>query len=212
VLQAARKYHLTVAVHIEPFDDRSAAAVAGDVNHLVGLGITDVYVFDPTKITAADWAAVRPTMPPGVRLFAQTGSVGFAAAARFDGIYTYDIVTYTGDKFIRLCTQAHAVHLLCAPSVGPGYDALRADGDGQSKPRRAGATYDAMWTAALNAWPDGVTITSYNEWGEGTQIEPARAMPGYASYDGAWKLHGAAASRAYLDRTAFWAAQIHRRP
>jgi hypothetical protein len=150
-------------------------------------------------------------MPP-VRLFAQTGSVGFAAAARFDGVYTYDIVTYTGDKFIRLCTQAHALHLLCAPSVGPGYDAIRADGDRQRKSRRAGATYDAMWTAAVNAWPDAVTITSYNEWGEGTQIEPARAVPGYRSYDGAWKLRGAAASRAYLDRTASWAARIHERP
>ena len=211
VIRAAQKYHLTVAVHIEPFEDRTAAAVAGDVKHLAELGVTDVYVFDPMKITAADWAAVRPTMPP-VRLFAQTGSVGFAAAARFDGIYTYDIVTYTGDKFIRLCTQAHAAHLLCAPSVGPGYDAVRADGDHQYKPRRAGATYDAMWTAALNSWPDAVTITSYNEWGEGTQIEPARAVAGYASYDGAWKLRGAAASRAYLDRTALCAARLHVRP
>jgi hypothetical protein len=138
--------------------------------------------------------------------------VGFAAAARFDGIYTYDTVTYPGNKFIRLCTQAHAVHLLCAPSIGPGYDAVRADGDRQRRLRRQGSTYDAMWTAALNAWPDAVTITSYNEWGEGTQIEPASAIPGYASYEGAWGLHGAAASRAYLGRTAFWAARLHVRP
>src|SRR5439155_1741123 len=92
-----------------------------------------------------------------VRLFAQTGSVGFAAAAGFDGIYTYDIVTYTGDKFIRLCAQAHAAHLLCAPSVGPGYDAVRADGDHQYKPRRGGDTYDAMWAAGILFGVAGVT-------------------------------------------------------
>jgi hypothetical protein len=212
VLRAARRYGLTVAVHIEPFDGRTAAVVADDVNHLAGLGITDVYVFDAEKITAADWAAVRGTIPAPIRLFAQTGRVGFAAAAGFDGVYTYDILTYPGGRFIRLCGQARTLHLLCAPSIGPGYDAMRADGDRQWKPRRAGATYDAMWTAALGAWPDVVTITSYNEWGEGTQIEPARAQPGYRSYDGAWGLRGPAAGRAYLDRTGYWAARIHKRP
>jgi hypothetical protein len=212
VIQAAQKHRLRIAVHIEPFDGRNAEAVAGDVTHLAELGIRDVYVFDAQKITAADWAAARPKMPPSVRLFAQTGSVGFAADGRFDGIYTYDIVTYGGDKFIRICGQAHKLHLLCAPSVGPGYNAKRADGDWQLKPRRAGATYDAMWAAALAAWPDVVTITSYNEWGEGTQIEPARRLPGYSSYDGAWGLRGNAASVAYLTHTAYWADRLHKRP
>lgn len=30
-----------------------------------------------------------------------------------------------------------------------------------------------MWRAALAAGPDDVTITSYNEWGESTAVEPA---------------------------------------
>ena len=38
----------------------------------------------------------------------------------FDGVYTYDFSTYGGGKFARLCAQAHAMHLVCAPSVGPG--------------------------------------------------------------------------------------------
>ena len=36
-------------------------------------------------------------------MFAQTALVGAAAAAGFDGVYTYDIVVYSGDKFMRLC-------------------------------------------------------------------------------------------------------------
>ena len=35
-------------------------------------------------------------------------------------------MNFGGGKFVRLCNQAHAVHLLCAPSVGPGYDGVRA--------------------------------------------------------------------------------------
>jgi hypothetical protein len=76
------------------------------------------------------------------------------------------------------------------------------------KPRRGGRTYDSMWRLAIAAGADSVTITSYNEWHEGTQIEPAvpRRLAGYRylSYDGAWGLHGEAAEFAYLSRTRYW--------
>ena len=72
------------------------------------------------------------------------------------------------------------------------------------KPRRNGLTYDAMWRAAIAAGADRITITSYNEWQEGTQIEPAassvpRGIAGYGSYDGAWGLRGLTAQTAYLE-------------
>src|SRR5205085_3676455 len=88
-------------------------------------------------------------------------------------LYTYDVARYGPAAFGPLCARAHRARLLCAPSVGPGYDALRATGDGLARSRRDGATYDAMWQAAIDAGADRVTITSYNEWHEGTQIEPA---------------------------------------
>ena len=62
-----------------------------------------------------------------------------------------------------------------------------------------------MWKAAIRAGADAVTITSYNEWHEGTQIEPsAGAGVRYVSYDGSWGLFGKAAQRAYVDRTSWW--------
>ena len=75
--------------------------------------------------------------------------------------------------------------------------------------RRAGKTYDEMWRAAIAAKPDRVTVTSYNEWHEGTQIEAARRRPksmygSYESYEGAYGRTGRAAEQAYLVRTAYW--------
>ena len=59
-----------------------------------------------------------------------------------------------------------------------------------------------------------MTVTSFNEWQEGTQIEPAVPFKlggvRYFAYDGAWGLHGRAAENAYLGRTAYWANLFRR--
>jgi glycoprotein endo-alpha-1,2-mannosidase len=209
VIGAAKRVKLQVAVQLEPYPDRTVDTVAADLAYLRGVGIRDVYVYRSKDFTAQDWTRVT-RQPSGVRLFAQTNHVGFAAAAGFAGFYTYDILLYHGAKFDRLCTQARALGILCAPSVGPGYDASQATGDTRVKPRLNGATYDSMWNAALRAGADVVTITSYNEWGEGTQIEPAGRGGRYESYDGAYGLHGRAARRAYITRTAYWTGVLKR--
>ncbi len=209
VLADARRHKLQTAIHLEPYAGRSPATIAQDLPYLASLGIRDVYVYHPRDFPASAWAALRPSVPASMRLFAGTELVGFAAAGHFDGFYTYDFMNYGGNKFVRLCTQAHAVHLLCAPSVGPGYDGVRAGEPAVVSPRRNGATYDGLWTAALAAHPDIVTITSFNEWGEGTQIEPAAPHRGYSAYDGAWGLTGIAAETSYLTRTAYWAGRFH---
>jgi hypothetical protein len=210
LLPEARIHGIDVAAHLEPYRGRTAASTAADIGHLRELGIRDFYVYGPQDDTAENWAAARPVLPAGVRLFAQTHLVGWAAAGRFDGVYTYDVLVFTGDRFARLCDQARKVKLLCAPSVGPGYDARRAVADARVRPRRQGRTYDGMWQSAIRAGADLVTITSYNEWHEGTQIEPARARRGYHAYDGAWGTRGRDSERAYLDRTAFWTARFSR--
>ena len=172
VVAAANAHGLEVAVHIEPYPGRTVSTLEQDVDHLKTLGIYEFYVYQPQDLPAADWKELTST-ESDVRFYAQTALPGFAAAGGFAGLYTYDIVVFGGWTFGRICAEARALHLLCAPSVGPGYDAFRGTGDTRVKPRRNGATYDSMWRAALSARADLVTITSYNEWNEGTQIEPA---------------------------------------
>jgi hypothetical protein len=204
VMAAARRHHLAVALHVEPYEGRSPSTLAADLTYAAALGISDIYVYHPRDYSVAEWSAVRAQAPPGIRLFAGTELVGFAAAAQFDGFYTYDFLNFGASKFARLCAQARAAHVICAPSVGPGYDGRRAGESPGGRGRRNGQTYDALWAAALAADPGVITITSYNEWGEGTQIEPAQNRRGYATYDGAWGMEGAAADFAYLARTAYW--------
>jgi hypothetical protein len=218
IVGAANKRHIAVAAHLEPYRGRTVESIANDIAYLAArYGIRTFYVYQPFDFAPSDWAANHPLLHPipNITVYGQTALAGAAASAGFDGVYTYDIVTYGGNSFRRLCDEAHAMHLLCAPSVGPGYNAKRGSGDPVVKPRKRGQTYDAMWRAALASGADNVTITSYNEWHEGTQIEPAalphrRASYRYLSYDGAWGLHGIAAEGSYLVRTRYWADVFHK--
>src|SRR5437667_343845 len=207
VMRAAGRHRLKVAVQLEPYPGRTVDTIAADLAYLRKLGIRDVYVYRSSDYDAEAWSRVT-RKPTGMRLFAQTNLVRFAAKAGFAGFYTYDILVYDAAKFDRFCRQARALGILCAPSIGPGYDAAPATGDPHVKDRLFGATYDSMWSAALRAGADLVTITSYNEWSEGTQIEPAGHGGRYESYDGAYGLHGRAAQRAYITRTAYWTSRF----
>jgi glycoprotein endo-alpha-1,2-mannosidase len=219
VMQAAHAYGLSVAVQIEPYEkwQRTPEVLSNDLAHLRDLGITRVYVFKPFDgpIDDPSWAQINQDAT-GMQILAQTRDVTRAASDLFDGVYTYDLLRYGPRSFASLCARARAAHLSCAPSVGPGYDAFRANGDPRRLPRQKGGTYDRFWAAAVAAHPDRVTITSFNEWHEGTQIEPARSpaprqpsispiVRPYSSYLGAYGLRGRRAQSAYLARTALWA-------
>ena len=169
-----------------------------------------MYVYYPFDglIPDAEWLELSAQFP-SIELYAQTSDAVRAAGSGFDGVYTYDVYAVRGGAFAGFCKRATKAGIACAPSVGPGYNASRATPDHRVRSRRAGKTYDGMWRAAIAAQPDRITITSYNEWHEGTQIEPARRRGptiygAYESYEGAYGLTGRSAERAYLVRTAYW--------
>lgn len=43
--------------------------------------------------------------------------------------------------------------------------------------------YETAWRSAVKSGVSFISITSFNEWHEGTQIEPAVFTSGYTSYD-----------------------------
>ena len=89
---------------------------------------------------------------------------------------------------------------------GPGYDdtRIRPWNGANTHARDGGAYYEAMWREALALRPHAVSITSYNEWGEGTQIEPARP---HTTADGTAYLDYGAEHGLYLRLTSRWAAR-----
>ncbi|MFE6487237.1 ThuA domain-containing protein [Streptomyces sp. NPDC057757] len=225
VLDAAQKEGVKVAWHLEPYAGRTAASTVADIQYINSTygghpafyrsaehgDKGAFYVFESLNIT--DWAPLDQVTGSSIVL-AQTTDT--SKIAHFSGLYTYDgIAGATAPGWKQAGDYARANDLIWAPSVAPGYLDDRAV-PGNTTPtleRADGAAYDRQWSNALDpaigGSPAWVSVTSFNEWHEGSSIEPADPTPpaghGYRTYDGAYGLTGEAAQTAYLDRTAYWA-------
>jgi type 1 glutamine amidotransferase len=228
ILDAAQKEGVKVAWHLEPYAGRTAASTVADIEYINATygdhpafhrsarhgNKSAFYVFQSLDI--ADWSALDQVTDTSIVL-AQTTDT--SKIAHFSGMYTYDgIAGATAPGWKQAGDHARAHGLIWAPSVAPGYlDDRAVPGNTTPTVERAdGAAYDRQWTNALDpatgGSPTWVSVTSFNEWHEGSTIEPADSTPpaghGYRTYDGAYGRTGTAAETAYLDRTAYWSGRF----
>jgi hypothetical protein len=103
----------------------------------------------------------------------------------FDGIHTYNICGWVKGKTVNELGEfskqsfAGAVDLarrngrLSCITIIPGYDDTKIRTPGINAERLDGETYKVLWQEAIAADPDWVLITSWNEWHEGSEIEPS---------------------------------------
>ncbi|KAI4458764.1 endo-alpha-12-mannosidase [Holotrichia oblita] len=100
--------------------------------------------------------------------------------SQFDGFYTYfaaNDFTYgsTWENWRSLVNFANQNELIFIPSVSPGYidTRVRPWNTQNIKNRQFGKYYNLSWKSAVELKPPFISITSFNDWHEGTQIEPA---------------------------------------
>jgi hypothetical protein len=109
----------------------------------------------------------------------------------FDGMHTYDPANFSPGAFYLRTDNLDDVRTLAAryyatgtklarlhgrincAVVNPGFDARKAYSINYQSDRRDGQTYRTMWEEAIKTNPDWIMITTWNEWLEGTEIEPS---------------------------------------
>jgi hypothetical protein len=130
-------------------------------------------------------AAFRKKNPGGAVFIGD--QISAAAAVTFDGIHTYNPTGSTKGKSVEeirawaKTTFPDWVHLagpqrIACITVIPGYDDSVQPSRKPPRPitdRHDGATYQVMWEEAIAANPDWILVTSWNEWHEGSEIEPS---------------------------------------
>lgn len=150
-----------------------------------------LYIYDSYHTPAEAWAqlmttggshSVRNTLYDCIfiALMVEMNHRKYIDTGGFDGFYTYfatDKFTYgsTWRFWPQLKSIAEQTNTLFIPSVGPGYidTAVRPWNSANLRLRNSGNYYRNSWKAALQTSPHIISITSFNEWHEGTQIEKA---------------------------------------
>ncbi|WP_288448347.1 glycoside hydrolase family 99 protein [uncultured Chryseobacterium sp.] len=200
-LDIADRFNLKIAFHIEPFYT-NASELKEQLSYLIKTyshhhafykkeGKPLFYVYDSYKISKEEWSkmlsqngekTVRNTDLDAfyIGLWVEKDDVKFFDSAGFDGFYTY----FASEGFVYGSTTANwnfmaqyakDHNLIFIPCVGPGYSdtRIRPWNEANFKSRENGKYYEKMFDAAIKVDPDFIGITSFNEWHEGTQIEPA---------------------------------------
>ncbi|XP_029114594.1 glycoprotein endo-alpha-1,2-mannosidase [Scleropages formosus] len=149
------------------------------------------YIYDSYLVGPDEWAgllkdtghhSVRNTPYDGlfVALLVEEKHKNDILTAGFDGVYTYFATngfTYgsSHSNWRSIKGFCDRNELLFIPSVGPGYmDTSIRPWNGQNTRHRInGKYYETALGAAVDVRADIISITSFNEWHEGTQIEKA---------------------------------------
>ena len=142
-----------------------------------------IFFWRQQRFSVDDWIEIRSQVDPGRNSLWIAEGVDISYQAVFDGHHLYSIawspdVGHTladwSSRVRRYESQNGADRLWIATTM-PGYNDTRTDrADAFAVDRRSGAYYRETWSAALASQPDWVVITSFNEWVEGTMIEPSQ--------------------------------------
>lgn len=208
---AARGFRIAVDFEVTSPFIRSTGEAQAALAHLLAThaqhpaylrsdGKPVIFFWRQQRFNINTWAAIRAAVDGGRNSVWIEEGVDVTPLSVFDGHHLYSVswnpptdMAYTANKFARLVRAKAAA--LGAPkvyvaTVMPGYDDRKTGrGNAFAVGREDGAYYARSWQAAIGSQPDWIVITSFNEWPEGTYIEPSRAY-----------------GNKYLELTAGWAA------
>lgn len=161
-----------------------------------------IFFWRPGIYGAGTWASIRSQADPSNNAIWVAEGVDTNLLTVFDGHYLYSNtwnppadLTAVNQKFARqvdAMRQSTGAPRLWVATVMPGYNDTRIrPGVGFARDREGGNFFAQSWQAAIASAPNWVVLTSFNEWPEGTYIEPSAAY-----------------GDQYLGLTATWANQF----
>jgi hypothetical protein len=155
---------------------------------------TDVYRAPTTsgQTPHQAWGAIRSQVDPQRQSWWIAEGLDASYLALFDGLHVFKISHASSPhdylksprwgQRVRNMAQQTGQPKLWVATISPGWDDLRSDcmadvrvpNQPHKLDRANGQTYEATFQAALESQPDWLMVGSFNEWVEGTYIEPSQ--------------------------------------
>jgi len=201
ILDGCRQHGLTACIYYETVPrPRTPESAANDIvkvlekygkhpAHLKVNGKPVVFIYDRTlqQLGLTDWLkAIELVNEKYKKGFTAIGDKFSRGAARiFDGVHTYNTAgslrglnpaaarkwaAETYRSWVQIAGQAGKISTL---TVIPGYDDTKIRKPGLAVERYDSELYRVQWEEAIKADPHWILITSFNEWHEGSEIEPS---------------------------------------
>jgi len=191
ILQVAKSEGFNVTIYYESVREMSKDQILGELTYVVTNYASDasflkvggkpvLFIYAPSAYDRdpSFWSDVSQRLESvsNVTLIADTFDLSYGVA--FDGFHTYNPIWIGKQDFNRTyASQAVATRLagkIWAATVAPGYDDRKIRQPSTYVDAEGGEYYNVTWKAALLSDPDMVLICTWNEWHEGTNIEPSR--------------------------------------
>ena len=189
LLQVAEEENFLIAPYYE--DALSSLQLVTGINFIVsrygdspsflkvdGLPVIFFYVRVLNRFSLAQWESAFASVRQGNHeIFAIADSLQPDYLSAFQGLHTYNPV---GLPLAAVTSQYSAASLaarlqgkLFAATVLPGYQEAVFRASSPVAQRADGETYHSYWNIARESQPHWILITSFNEWHEGSEIEPS---------------------------------------
>jgi hypothetical protein len=161
-----------------------------------------VFFYNVSRLPVATWRGMRDQVDPDRSALWIAEGTSLAYLSVFDGHHLYSVTwpnrvppsqtLSTWGGRVRTYNRDHDTDKLWVATVMPGYDdrKVRAQA-GFARSRDGGDYYGLSWEAAIASQPKWVIVNSFNEWMEGSHIEPSQAY-----------------GNLYLDLTRDWAVRF----
>jgi hypothetical protein len=140
-----------------------------------------VWIYVVRAVSADVWAKVLSNLDEknqNLFIVADRPHQNHAHIAQFQALHQYDVYAPIRDNnyfetFWRVKQNCKEHNQIFVAGVAPGYDDTVVRDGNAPFDRENGEYYKARWNDAISLKPDWISITSWNEWHEGTEIEPS---------------------------------------